>query len=202
MSNENIIISAEPEIWIPVKGYEAILEVSSYGRVKRKSRWSEYTCRGWPQKRYYEEKMLKLSKDKDNYIIASSKWNGIKFRDKVHRMVCSAFHNNPDNKPCVNHKDSDRSNNHKDNVEWATWKENAIHGNMFGYRIRPEIPPQPGASNPRALAIGKFSMDGQLLESFSYMKEVEEKYGISVGMVRKAVKGYRKSYRGFLWKYI
>lgn len=37
----------------------------------------------------------------------------------VHRLVAQAFLPNPDNLPCVNHKDEDKSNPHADNLEWC-----------------------------------------------------------------------------------
>ncbi len=45
----------------------------------------------------------------------------------VHRLVAIAFIPNPDNKPIVNHIDSDRLNPKKGNLEWVTYKENSDH---------------------------------------------------------------------------
>ncbi|CDQ41950.1 NUMOD4 domain-containing protein [Virgibacillus salexigens] len=45
----------------------------------------------------------------------------------VHRLVAIAFIPNHDNKPIVNHKDSNRGNPKKSNLEWATHKENSEH---------------------------------------------------------------------------
>ncbi|PEJ29883.1 hypothetical protein CN689_21605 [Peribacillus butanolivorans] len=45
----------------------------------------------------------------------------------VHRLVAIAFIPNPDNKPIVNHIDSDRRNPKKSNLGWVTHKENSEH---------------------------------------------------------------------------
>lgn len=50
----------------------------------------------------------------------------------VHRLVAQAFIPNPENKPFVNHIDSNRSNNHISNLEWVTNRENFEHAVNFG----------------------------------------------------------------------
>lgn len=54
----------------------------------------------------------------------------------IHRLVAEYFVENRDNKRIVNHKDSNRQNNHYTNLEWCTQKENLQHGMEQGFLDR------------------------------------------------------------------
>ena len=58
--------------------------------------------------------------------ITLKKWPTKKFF--IHRLMWIVFIENPDNKPCINHKNWIRHDNRIENLEWVTHSENTIHG--------------------------------------------------------------------------
>jgi hypothetical protein len=71
-------------------------------------------------------KLLKPS-NKGGYYNISLVNSYCKKTVKIHRLVAITFIPNPENKSDVNHKDKNKKNNHIDNLDWMTRKENNIH---------------------------------------------------------------------------
>ena len=74
-------------------------------------------------------KILKGHLDKDGYPHVTLRLGLKKYKTPaIHRLVALAFISNPDNLPCVNHKDENRQNNNVENLEWCTVKYNNAYG--------------------------------------------------------------------------
>ena len=73
------------------------------------------------------ERILVPSNNGNGYLIIFLSKNGKRKRFYIHRLVANAFIPNPENKPCVNHRDYNKQNNNLINLEWASVKENTIY---------------------------------------------------------------------------
>lgn len=119
----------EKEIWSPVKELSDYYEVSTYGRVKSVPRMVNS---GHGSKRFVKGGFRKPCLGTTGYWHLTFVINGKTKAARLHRMVAEAFIPNPENKPCVNHRDGDKLNNHVNNLEWCTYSENSIHAHKTG----------------------------------------------------------------------
>lgn len=114
------------EIFIDIVGYEGLYQISNTGKVKSLPRGNGNG---------YRERILKYDVDKrehTTYHRATLSKDGKVRKYFVHQLVAQAFIPNPDNKPQVNHIDSNGLNNHVDNLEWCTTAENMVHSSNKG----------------------------------------------------------------------
>lgn len=123
------------EIWLPIKGYESIYEISNFGSMR--SIPATITLKDG-KVRERKGVVLKISK-RGRYMSKSLFKDGVYKSYTVHRLVALAFIPNPDSKPHINHIDNNRYNNRADNLEWVTQKENLKHAAEQGRMKKPPV---------------------------------------------------------------
>lgn len=107
----------------------------------------------------------------------------------VHRLVAMTYLENPENKEQVNHKDGNKSNNHVDNLEWVSRKENMKHA--FETGLNSNV----GENNGKARLT-----ENQVLEIYQLClnglgnTEIAEIFGINKNMVNLIRGKYSWSY--------
>lgn len=117
--------------WKPIKGYENKYVVSSNGDVAS----LDYTImQKHPKSRKihpytYKGKLIKKTKNNSGYLTVGLRNTYGKRRFLVHRLVADAFIPNSNNYPQVNHKNEDKTDNRKENLEWCTALYNCNYGN-------------------------------------------------------------------------
>lgn len=175
------------EIWKSVIGYEGLYEVSNMGRVKSLER-NIVKGRGGLCK--IEERILKSGKDKDGYPQVVLCKEGKRKTCKIHRLVATAFIDNPNNLPQINHIDEIKTNNCVDNLEWCDCKYNINYGSHNEKMIK-----------SISISILQFSKTGDFIRRWDSTAQVEKELGINNSNINSCIKGKRKSAGGYKWGY-
>jgi len=187
MSDVNI-----SEVWKDIKGYEGLYQVSDIGRVKSLER---IIIKKNGKKQTIRERILKPKISRNGYLqVALSKRDKLK-SFTVHRLVCKAFHENPQAKPEVNHINENKLDNRACNLEWVTSKENSNHGTRIARIAK-------GVKKAFSKPIAQYTREGQLVKVWQSTHEVERQLGFAQGNITRAANGKYKTAYGYVWKYI
>ena len=212
------MVNMNEEIWMPVKGFEGIYEVSNYGRVKSLARFCKNAYGG--KNKPVRERILKtcIIKGYENVILCIG--DGSHKHGLVHRLVAQAFIPNPENKPNIDHIDCNSTNNRADNLRWCTQKENCNNAISRGRNSNAKIGeknPQYGKRNEQianARKVACFTKGGEFVATYPSVAEAHRKTGVSAGSImscaarclkydKRSGKSYEsKSAGGYIWRYI
>ena len=144
---------------------------------------------------------LSLVLGKRGYFVVSLSSSNKAKQYRVHRLVAEAFIPNPQQKPCVNHKDGNKQNNCVENLEWVTYGENKHHSFVvLGERhwmqdklgklcIHHKVVEQIDPSN------------GKVVARYYGAQEAHRVTGFSQGNISSVCRKQRRIANGFYWRY-
>lgn len=185
------------EIWKDVVGYENLYQVSTWGRIKALLRTVLHPHSGV---KTYPEKIMtpKTAGHRGYHKITLSK-DGKAKKHSISRLVAEAFIPNPENKRIVNHIDGNKSNNHIENLEWATDSENIKHAYDNGLAIAKK-----GAESACSKRVFQFSLTGEFIASYPSTPDAAKATGVERSHIAMCAAPSNKRVRtagGFIWSY-
>lgn len=169
------------EEWKCINGYENLYQISNFGNIKNN-----------------KGQILKQFKNHKGYLITQLSNNGKSKTFIVHRLVAQAFIPNPENKPQINHKDTNKLNNYIDNLEWVTNSENKKHAKLNGLcKSSPK-----GGANKRAIKVDQYDLNNNLIKQWDCISDIIRFFKLKTGSnIISCCKGRLNTAYGYIWKY-
>jgi hypothetical protein len=158
------------EIWKDIPGFEGIYKISNLGKII--------------SLKHNKNIIIKPINTKSKYNCVNLYLFGKRNTIKIHRLVAGTFIQNPENKPCVNHKNGIKTDNNVDNLEWVSYLENNVHALKTRLRIN-----KSGESHPNSkLNFEKVSEIRSKYESGLFtLLNLANEYGVGFKNISKIV---------------
>lgn len=167
-------------MWKDIKGYEGYYQVSDEGEIRR-------LLKGGRTKPVKKREGLYYT------VCLSKKCEKRTFN--VHRLVAETFLEKPEGASEVNHKDGNKHNNHLENLEWVTPRENYIHAmeqlNHFPW------------GKPARKVNCLNAETGEIVASFHSLAEAAKAVGKMSARtsITHVCQGYQQKAYGYKWEY-
>ena len=199
------------EIWVDIKGYEGLYQVSNQGRVKRLYKNGKI-------------RILKPSLDNNGYLYVTLSKNNKPKIFKLHRLIAINFIPNPENKPCIDHINTIRTDNRVENLRWVTKKENSnnplskinISKSHTGFKHSDETKDKLSKSHKgkskskvsidkmvktKSIKVVQLTLEGELVKIWDSAIKAEREEGFNHRHIGECCCGIAKTHKKYKWMY-
>lgn len=184
------------EIWLPIKGFEGVYEVSNMGQIRSKDRIINHPT-GKAVKR--GSILRQFEHSKNGYMYVSLCKDGKPKSYLVHRLVAEAFIPNPENKPCVDHINGIRTDCRVENLRWVTHEENCANP-LWSVHLRTKEWASK-ISKSKCKTVEQYDLDGVLIQTYSSTKEAGKALSVHPENIARCCRNECHTAYGFMWRY-
>lgn len=181
------------EVFVQVKGYEGLYEISDLGRIKILSK--KVNVRNGTAIRKEKMMSLKITRGhgREGYHLATLRKDSISKMFTVHRLVALHFIPNPENKEEVNHKFGIRGDNRASELEWMTKQENMKHAYLVLKSYENRNNPLKGSLHWRAKLDEKkvYTIKERYNDGGVSIRKLANEFGVHHAIIYGIIKGKR-----------
>ena len=154
--------------------------------------------RVWSKK---SNKWLKSYMDRGGYFFVCLYKDGVNHNKRVHRLIAEAFIPNPDNKPCIDHINTVKTDNRVENLRWVSYKEN--NNNPITMKKYCETHKGKNFIKKKLKTVYQYTLDGKLVKKWKSATDAELKglKGFTNSGISMCCRGKLKKHKGFKWSY-
>lgn len=194
------------EIWKDIPNYEGFYQVSNIGNVRslvfnRHRQYYKKVCS--------PRLLLQMKNNMGYYYVNLYNREGVGYkRYLTHRLVAIAFIPNPENKPFVDHINTDTADNTVTNLRWVTAKENSNNHNTLIHLkegCKNNGAPEWALQHAHVAARKPVQMidlkNGTVIRTFKSISDAYRETDILTQCICRVAKGKGKSAGGYGWKY-
>lgn len=176
------------EIWRDIQGYEGLYQVSNLGRVKSLKRKTI-------NNRCFKERILKTGLETVGYysvVLCKEKQK----TKTIHRLVAETFIPNPNNYPCVNHKNGIKTDNRIENLEWCTYRENTKHAIDVIQTNK-----GPVGNKNHCKQISQYDLQHNFIRKWDSLTSASKYLNITPSAISQCLNNKNETAGGYIWKY-
>lgn len=178
------------ELWKDIPNFEGLYQASTKGNIRS----------------LYTNKILKQEISKNGYCKVMLCKDKKRKLLSVHRLIAMTYLDNYSENLQANHIDGNKQNNDLNNLEMVTCQENIQHSFKNNLQVAKTGKEHPlykkyGVLNKTSKKVNQYDLEGNYIETWDSIMDVERKLGINNSNISRCCNGYKNSAGGFKWKH-